>query len=150
MQQNCSTVSVMLMAWKTAKREHEVVWSESKSWEGVGRVSEVDSSSARCRADALELRETERGGAREGGREGDRQQWPDGALFVLESSSVAVLLTVEALYAAQGHEDPAAASGSCPIWICGPAEAGGPHFPCCDSQPLYADTMGSYRTLKRM
>ncbi len=39
------------------------------------------------------------------------------------------LLSVEALYAAQGQEDPAAASGNCPIWILGRAETGGHKFP---------------------
>lgn len=51
-------------------------------------------------------------------------------LFACVDSSpvVAVLLSVEALYAAQGQEQPAAASGNCPIWILGPVEGGGKTF----------------------
>lgn len=53
--------------------------------------------------------------------------------FLLMWTDILLLLSVEALYAAQGQEDPAAAaaaaSGNRPIWILGPAEAGGHEFP---------------------
>lgn len=43
-------------------------------------------------------------------------------------SVVAVQLSVEPLYEAQGQDQRAAASGNCPIWVSGPAEAGGDTF----------------------
>lgn len=64
----------------------------------------------------------------------------------LDKSLAFLLLIAEALYAAQGQKDPAV-SGNCPIWISGPAGAGGHKFPCSS---LRRDTMQSYRTLRRI
>ena len=64
--------------------------------------------------------------------------------FLLMWTDILLLLSVEALYAAQGQEDPAAAaaaSGNCPIWILGPAEAGGHEFPPAAAPSLSIGTL---------
>lgn len=57
----------------------------------------------------------------------ESEQQQDSKLFsayVDRFCVAALLLSVEALYAAQGQEDPTSASRNSPIWILGPVETG--------------------------
>lgn len=158
---HCCTVSAIVKAkwggvWQSTK------WEGRKKVGRELAVCQRQTlqSSPLCRADALKLRcqksregrgraETDSSGQMEPslfwsgcwGQDGLRHQvsawqgrhssWTDGLLHIHHRICTALL--VEALYAAQGQEEPAA-SGKRPIWIQGPAEAGGDKFICSGSR----------------